>query len=218
AGRGAPRAARPRGRPARGLGRGRAVRALSARRAAAVVGALAALLALSLLAALASGPSGVGAGRVLAVLLGGETAGPAADIVWRVRLPRVALGALVGAALSGSGVLFQALLRNPLADPFVLGVSGRAAPGGIAGLPRRARRDRGAGAREVARDRLRRRPRGGVRRRCGRDGPALRGRRRARAVLADAAPAHRRRLQRLRLGGDRLPRLARRPRGGDEHL
>jgi iron complex transport system permease protein len=41
------------------------------------------------------------------------------------------LGALVGAALACSGVLFQALLRNPLADPFVLGVSGGAALGGI---------------------------------------------------------------------------------------
>ena len=110
------------------------MRALDARRFAGVVAALTALLAVSLLAALASGPSGVGPARVLAVLLGGETAGPAADIVWRVRLPRVALGALVGAALSGSGVLFQALLRNPLADPFVLGVSGGAALGGIAVL------------------------------------------------------------------------------------
>jgi iron complex transport system permease protein len=92
---------------------------------------LAGLLAASLLAGLAAGPSPVGATGALAALLGREPSGPAADIVWRVRLPRVALGALVGAALACSGVLFQALLRNPLADPFVLGVSGGAALGGI---------------------------------------------------------------------------------------
>ena len=52
----------------------------------------------------------------------------------RVRLPRVVLSLLVGASLAVAGVLFQALLRNPLADPFVLGVSGGAALGGIAVL------------------------------------------------------------------------------------
>jgi iron complex transport system permease protein len=110
------------------------VKALSARRAAAVLAALCGVLAACFFVGLAAGPSGVGPRRVLSVLFGGERSGPAADIVWRVRLPRVALGALVGAALSGSGVLFQALLRNPLADPFVLGVSGGAALGGIAVL------------------------------------------------------------------------------------
>jgi len=48
-------------------------------------------------------------------------------IVTAVRLPRVVGGALVGAALAVSGVLYQALLRNPLADPFVIGASGGAA-------------------------------------------------------------------------------------------
>ena len=52
-----------------------------------------------------------------------------ATLLWRLRLPRVLLAALVGAALSGSGCALQALLRNPLADPFVLGVSGGAALG-----------------------------------------------------------------------------------------
>lgn len=52
----------------------------------------------------------------------------------RIRLPRSVLALLVGASLSVSGVVFQALLRNPLADPFVLGVSGGAALGGIAAL------------------------------------------------------------------------------------
>jgi iron complex transport system permease protein len=51
------------------------------------------------------------------------------DIVFEVRLPRVLLAALAGAGLSVVGVALQALLRNPLAEPFVLGVSGGAALG-----------------------------------------------------------------------------------------
>src|SRR5439155_15813789 len=50
-------------------------------------------------------------------------------IIVRARLSRVLLGAVVGAALGGAGVTFQALLRNPLADPYVLGVSAGAAVG-----------------------------------------------------------------------------------------
>jgi len=50
-------------------------------------------------------------------------------IVFDLRLPRILLGILVGAALSVSGASFQALLRNPLADPYVLGVSSGAALG-----------------------------------------------------------------------------------------
>jgi iron complex transport system permease protein len=51
------------------------------------------------------------------------------DIVFAVRLPRVLLGALAGAGLSIVGVALQALLRNPLAEPYVLGVSGGSALG-----------------------------------------------------------------------------------------
>jgi iron complex transport system permease protein len=51
-----------------------------------------------------------------------------------VRLPRVLAAAALGAALSLAGVAFQALLRNPLADPYVLGVSGGASLGGVAAL------------------------------------------------------------------------------------
>jgi iron complex transport system permease protein len=61
---------------------------------------------------------------------------PSSDnlIVFGLRLPRIALGVLVGAALSVSGASFQALLRNPLADPYVLGVSSGAALGAIVSL------------------------------------------------------------------------------------
>jgi len=53
----------------------------------------------------------------------------ARDILLRLRLPRVLLAAAVGATLAVAGVTFQTLLRNPLADPFTLGVSGGAAAG-----------------------------------------------------------------------------------------
>ncbi len=55
-------------------------------------------------------------------------------ILFKERMTRGALAALVGAALSPAGVAFQALLRNPLADPYVLGVSGGAAVAGAAAI------------------------------------------------------------------------------------
>jgi iron complex transport system permease protein len=55
-------------------------------------------------------------------------------IVFDLRLPRILLGILVGAALSVAGASYQALLRNPLADPYVLGVSSGAAVGSILAL------------------------------------------------------------------------------------
>lgn len=50
-------------------------------------------------------------------------------IVFRIRLPRAIAAALIGATLAVAGITFQTLLRNPLADPFILGVSGGAACG-----------------------------------------------------------------------------------------
>jgi len=55
-------------------------------------------------------------------------------IIFELRMPRILLGVLVGASLSVSGASFQALLRNPLADPFVLGVSSGAALGSLLAL------------------------------------------------------------------------------------
>jgi len=55
-------------------------------------------------------------------------------IIWRIRLPRVLLAALVGATLSLGGLVFQALLRNLLAEPYILGISGGSAIGAIAGI------------------------------------------------------------------------------------
>lgn len=54
-----------------------------------------------------------------------------AQILLRARLPRVLFGAVVGAALAASGVVFQAILRNPLASPFTLGISGGASLGAV---------------------------------------------------------------------------------------
>ena len=94
---------------------------------------LALLLLLAGIIGVAFGPSALAPSEVWAALQGGSS-DAARDIVWRVRVPRVGLAALVGASLATAGVLFQALLRNPLADPFILGVSGGAALGGIAVL------------------------------------------------------------------------------------
>ncbi len=55
-------------------------------------------------------------------------------IIWRIRFPRVILSALVGATLSVGGLVFQALLRNPLAEPYILGISGGSAIGAIVGI------------------------------------------------------------------------------------
>ena len=52
-----------------------------------------------------------------------------ANIIWEVRLPRVVLGALVGATLAISGASYQAVFRNPLADPYLLGAAAGAGLG-----------------------------------------------------------------------------------------
>ncbi|EYF08128.1 FecCD family ABC transporter permease [Chondromyces apiculatus] len=81
------------------------------------------LLALTLVAAILLGTEPVSLARAVA--------GPGLDrnILLHVRPPRVALAALAGAGLAIVGTAFQALLRNPLAEPYVLGVSGGAALG-----------------------------------------------------------------------------------------
>jgi iron complex transport system permease protein len=78
-----------------------------------------------------------GLGRDLIHVILGQTNGISSDygmIVIDIRLPRILLGILVGASLAVAGTSFQALLRNPLADPYVLGVSSGAALGAIVAL------------------------------------------------------------------------------------
>ena len=55
-------------------------------------------------------------------------------IILQVRLPRVLLAAVIGGGLSTAGVLFQGILRNPLADPYIIGVSSGASLGAAAAL------------------------------------------------------------------------------------
>jgi iron complex transport system permease protein len=86
-----------------------------------------AALGMGLLAALALGlfvgGSTLSPATVLAALAHPHGTGDAVAIVWSLRLPRVAIAACVGAALAIAGTLLQALLRNPLVDPFLTGVS-----------------------------------------------------------------------------------------------
>ncbi len=63
-----------------------------------------------------------------------RNAGPDAAIVRDLRVPRVLLGFLVGGSLSVSGAILQALIRNPLADPYLLGLSGGAAVGAVGAI------------------------------------------------------------------------------------
>ncbi len=88
--------------------------------------ALAASMALSA----STGPVAIPPREFLDALLHGG-AGTPARVLLSLRLPRAFLGLLVGGALATSGVAFQALLRNPLADPYILGVSGGAAVGAL---------------------------------------------------------------------------------------
>lgn len=55
-------------------------------------------------------------------------------IIWRIRFPRVLMAMMAGAVLSTGGLVFQALLRNPLAEPYILGISGGSAIGAIIGI------------------------------------------------------------------------------------
>ena len=90
----------------------------------AVLSGCAVALAVALLAGVAFGTDPVSLGRAITDPTSLDHA-----IVFEVRLPRVLLGGLAGAGLSIVGVALQALLRNPLAEPYVLGVSGGAAVG-----------------------------------------------------------------------------------------
>lgn len=92
--------------------------------------ALTLILVTTLLVSVFVGAADLSPGEVLAALLGqgDETT---RTIVLNLRVPRAALAALVGACLALSGAVFQALLRNPLAEPYILGISGGSAVGAV---------------------------------------------------------------------------------------
>jgi iron complex transport system permease protein len=96
--------------------------------------ALLGFLVVCLLLGLKLGTASVGPAQVWAWLTGGKLPYATQVILGDLRMPRLLLAALVGAGLSMSGAVFQGVLRNPLAEPFILGVSGGAAAGAVVAL------------------------------------------------------------------------------------
>jgi iron complex transport system permease protein len=112
------------------------------RRAAAWIASLLALLVGTIILAVGLGPVAISPGTV-AKIIGHHAVGVPGDvtwstaednIVWLIRLPRVLLGGMVGAGLAATGVAIQALVRNVLADPFLLGTSSGASTGAAASI------------------------------------------------------------------------------------
>ena len=100
------------------------------RRALLILAALAGLSQLSIVLALMVGSIAIGPLDVLATLLDGN-GGVAGEVVRSLRLPRALTGFACGGLLALAGALLQVLLRNPLADPYVLGISGGAGIGAL---------------------------------------------------------------------------------------
>lgn len=103
----------------------------------AVFTALCAVLVVSALWASASGALSIPHAKLLPLLWSGATDGD--DVIWRnvlieVRLPRIVLAVTVGAALALSGAVMQALFRNPLAEPGLIGISLGGAAGAVAAI------------------------------------------------------------------------------------
>ena len=104
----------------------------------AVLIGLAAFLIFSILAAITFGNADLSLKDVYSVIayklfhiksLSAYAEGAVHDVVWLIRLPRVLLALAVGMALSVCGVVMQAIVQNPLADPYVLGISSGASLG-----------------------------------------------------------------------------------------
>ncbi|MGC1202240.1 MAG: iron ABC transporter permease [Candidatus Acidiferrales bacterium] len=116
------------------------MRPLTPRRILGICGLLGAVLFVVVVISLRTGQYPIGVVDIVKTLFRGaigqrdQVPSEFWSVVFSVRLPRIALGILVGAALSVAGAGFQALLRNPLADPYVLGVSCGAALGAILSL------------------------------------------------------------------------------------
>jgi iron complex transport system permease protein len=114
-----------------------APRPVNRRRALWVIGLLAIVAMLSLLLALAVGSVALSPGEVAAALfMQNHFDAPdlARDVVLNLRLPRALAAFACGGLLALAGALMQVLLRNPLADPYVLGISGGAAVGTLAAM------------------------------------------------------------------------------------
>jgi len=93
------------------------------------------VLGLATFLGISVGSTATGVTSVLQHILGNSDPDSTLNtIIWQIRFPRVLLSALVGATLSLGGLVFQALLRNPLAEPYILGISGGSAIGAILGI------------------------------------------------------------------------------------
>lgn len=92
------------------------------------------LVVLLIVHLLFSGSISYGFGQVFSALLSGPGESQEQLVVWGLRLPRGCMAALIGANLAVVGAVFQALFRNPLADPYIVGVSSGAAVGGVIAL------------------------------------------------------------------------------------
>lgn len=110
------------------------VDALTPRRVVLVLAVLAVIAAVSIVAATLVGPVRVHPAAAIAGWWVGDARSVDYLIIFETRLPRVLLACIVGGSLGAVGTAFQALLRNPLASPHVLGVSGGAAVAGITAL------------------------------------------------------------------------------------
>ncbi|HEU5299036.1 MAG TPA: iron chelate uptake ABC transporter family permease subunit [bacterium] len=96
---------------------------------------LAGLFVVGVLGSAAIGSVPVAPSAILRALgLGPEVDAVTRTIILQVRLPRIVLAALVGAGLAASGTVFQGIFRNPMADPYIIGVSGGAALGATAAI------------------------------------------------------------------------------------
>ncbi|MFO8110905.1 MAG: iron ABC transporter permease [Desulfosalsimonadaceae bacterium] len=105
------------------------------KRIALVTAAAAVFLVAAMFLGVSMGSSGAGWSAIVETARAINEPGTTAHaIVWDIRFPRVMLAAIVGAVLSVGGLVFQALLRNPLAEPYILGISGGAAIGAIIGI------------------------------------------------------------------------------------
>ncbi|MBK6648104.1 MAG: iron ABC transporter permease [Anaerolineales bacterium] len=91
------------------------------------------LLALALLLSLAIGSVFIPLKEIFAALQGNGTA-LTENILWKIRLPRTVLIALTGMALGGSGAAYQGLFRNPLADPYLIGIAAGAGLGAVVSM------------------------------------------------------------------------------------
>jgi iron complex transport system permease protein len=93
------------------------------------------ILVTSIIAGLCTGSSGFGALYLFKSISNQIEPDPSFEmIIWQLRFPRVLLAVIAGGALSLGGLVFQALLRNPLSEPYILGISGGSAIGAIIGI------------------------------------------------------------------------------------